>query len=187
MRACECQPFLLQTADLWPKETNEVVALPPRFFCKINSASGGMQQAVLYEWCKPPQAIHIPEPPGLLCCSASITRLLLAPPPLLQEADIQSSFFLEENALALAVVAPWQKTSMKNSLILKHLKAFGDYISLLYAQSFEILLFLNIYYHNKSPAFLLGIKASTVLQCDSTLAFLKGNWWTNIWLLLVAY
>lgn len=51
----------LQRFDLWIQKTNEVVGVPPCFFCKINSAvyGGGM----FYEWWRPPQAIHIPEPP----------------------------------------------------------------------------------------------------------------------------
>lgn len=51
----------LQRFDLWIQKTNEVVSVPPCFFCKINSAAygGGM----FYEWWRPPQAIHIPEPP----------------------------------------------------------------------------------------------------------------------------
>jgi hypothetical protein len=36
-------PWRLVQGDLWHENTNEVVAVPPCFFCKINSAAyGGM-------------------------------------------------------------------------------------------------------------------------------------------------
>lgn len=54
-------PVSLQRFDLWIQKTNEVDGVPPWFFYKINLVlyGGGM----FYEWWRPPQAIHIPEPP----------------------------------------------------------------------------------------------------------------------------